>query len=113
MPNFPEITDKSFEEKLNKNKLTCVVFSSINCGYCQLAKKNLDDILKQVPQINVYEYMVDKNNTYMEKFSITSIPVMIIFDNGRIVHRFFGVREKNDLYYQLKSFFPKENFYNE
>lgn len=46
MPNFPEITDKSFQEKLNIHKFTCVVFSSINCGYCQLAKKNLNDILK-------------------------------------------------------------------
>ena len=40
----------------------------------------------------------------MEKYSITSVPVMIVFDNGKIIHRFFGVREKNDLYYQFKSF---------
>jgi len=113
MPNFPEITDKTFQEKLNKHKFTCIVFSSINCGYCQIAKKNLNDILKQVPQINVYEYIVDNNSIYMGKYSITSVPVMIVFDNDEIVHRFIGVRGKNDLYYQFKSFLPKENFYNE
>ncbi len=113
MPNFPEITDTSFQEKISKHKFTCVVFSSINCGYCQLAKKNLKDILTQVPKIDVYEYIVDKNSIYMEKYNITSVPVMIIFDNGNIVHRFFGVREKNDLYYQFKAFLPKDSLYND
>ncbi len=109
MQSFPKVTDESFQDKVNKYPFVCIVFSSIRCGYCQLAKKNLNDILKQLPQINVYEYLVDKNYIYIERFNITSVPLMILFKNGEIVHRFFGVREKSDLYYQFKSFLPKDD----
>ncbi|MFP4016362.1 MAG: thioredoxin family protein [Halanaerobiales bacterium] len=108
MNGIQETKDNNFQELINKNNFVLVIFSSINCGYCKIAKKNLLSILEQISGLAVYEYIIDSNSVIMEKYNVTSVPLMILFDKGEAVHRFFGVRQKEDLYYQLKAYLPAD-----
>lgn len=103
MKKFPSVTDDNFTKIIRKHELVLVIFSQ-DCGYCQLAKRNLEEIIDQLPELPVYEGMISELSEVTEEYKITSVPVFKLFENGEVVYTGFGVRESKDLYYQLSSF---------
>lgn len=101
-----EINDSTYQDILNQNKILLIIFSSFNYGYCKIAKNNLRRVIDDFPDLDVYEYNIDNNSLLFEKYNINGVPTMILFKNKKMVHRFFGIREASDLYYQLKSYLP-------
>ncbi len=94
-----------FEKLLYDNEYFLVLFSSSDCGYCQMAENNIKQVLPSIPQLELYKI---KMNTEVEdifkKYDINSVPILKLFKNSEPVYTGFGVRMPNDLYYQLKSF---------
>ena len=79
-------------------------FSADWCAPCKVFKP----IVQQVSQelgIGVQYINVDYDASYGEKYSITSIPTIIVLDNsGTIVYRNSGVVSKDQLIKELTKF---------
>jgi len=79
-------------------------FSADWCAPCKVFKP----IVQQVSQelgIGVQYINVDYDASYGEKYSITSIPTIIVLDNfGTVVYRNSGVVSKDQLIKELTKF---------
>ncbi len=100
------IIDQNILHKLIKDKDNFLLFfSTENCGYCQIAKNNIEKIIDNFPDLSLYEIKLNQNQSLFKQYGVTSVPVIKIFKNAEVVYTGFGVRLPNDLYYQLKYYF--------
>jgi len=107
------LKDDNFLKEINKHKYLIVLFSSPDCGSCQLAKKHVIDTAEQFKDIEVRECYIDAAPETIKKYKINSSPLIKIFVDGESVYTGFGVRTPTDLYYQFKGFFPSINYYED
>lgn len=84
--------------------MNVMYFSADWCAPCKVSKP----IVQQVSQelgIGVNYINVDYDASYGEKYSITSIPTIIVLDNsGTVVYRNSGVVSKDQLSATLAQF---------
>jgi hypothetical protein len=84
--------------------MNVMYFSADWCAPCKVFKP----IVQQVSQelgIGVNYINVDYDASYGEKYSITSIPTIIVLDNfGTVVYRNSGVLSKDQLIQNLTKF---------
>jgi len=84
--------------------MNVMYFSADWCAPCKVFKP----IVQQVSQelgIGVQYINVDYDASYGEKYSITSIPTIIVLDNfGTVVYRNSGVVSKDQLIKELTKF---------
>ncbi|MGM0369459.1 MAG: thioredoxin family protein [Bacillota bacterium] len=104
MKKLLEVTTYNLEQMIKENNNLLIIFSNPSCGYCQLAKKNLKEIIPSFPNLTVRECIVNDNPTLRDKYKITSVPIFKLIQEGEVVYTGFGVRSADDLYYQLQSF---------
>ena len=104
MKNLSKISDKNIENIIKNNRYVLIVFTSLTCGQCQLAKNNLLEVVDNFYDLSVYECMVTKNPKIREEYKISTVPTFKLFKDGEAVYTSFGIREQSDLYYQLNSF---------
>jgi thioredoxin 1 len=90
-----ELNESSFSEAIQSNKVVIVDFFAHWCGPC----KTLSPILEEVSNegFSVFSVDVDENRDLSQKFSVSSIPTVLFFKNGKKVDSFVGVREKEDI----------------
>lgn len=90
------ITNDNFEnEVLNSDKTVLLDFWASWCGPCRMLSPIVDEIAEEREDIKVGKVNVDEERELAEKFSIMSIPTLIVFKNGEIVNQAMGVRPKN------------------
>ncbi|TDO78345.1 thioredoxin [Halanaerobium saccharolyticum] len=102
---------KEFERLLKEKDSLFILFSNDGCGYCQLAEKNINQVLDSFPQLELYQLKLTAAPEIFERYGINSVPVFKVFKKGESVYTGFGVRSPNDIYYQLKSYFGSGNSY--
>ncbi len=90
-----ELNESSFSEAIQSNKVVIIDFFAHWCGPC----KTLSPILEEVSNegFSVFSVDVDENRDLSQKFSVSSIPTVLFFKNGKKVDSFVGVREKEDI----------------
>ena len=88
------IDEKNFEnEVISNTKTTLVDFYADWCGPCQMLSPIIDEIAK-ASTIDVAKVNVDKNQNLAAKYSVMSIPTLIIFKDGKEHSRMIGVQSK-------------------
>ncbi|RAK11203.1 thioredoxin 1 [Halanaerobium saccharolyticum] len=102
---------KGFDQLLKEKDALFVLFSNDGCGYCQLAEKNINQVIKSFPQLEFYQLKLAAAPEIFERYGINSVPVFKVFKDGNSVYTGFGVRSPDDIYYQLKSYFDSGNSY--
>jgi len=100
-----------FDLLLKEKDAIFVLFSNDGCGYCQIAEKNINEVIDSFPQLDFYQLKLTDAPEIFERYSINSVPVSKVFKDGEAVYTGFGVRSPNDIYYQLKSYFGSGNTY--
>ena len=91
------LTDKNFSPQI-KNKRVLVDFWAEWCGPCKMMAPILNELAEELPEgqavgkLNVEEYQ-----SMAQKFQVRSIPTMILFENGKEINRFVGVKTKDFL----------------
>jgi thioredoxin 1 len=106
MKNLPKVadsdkiitlTDKNFNQQL-KNKKVLVDFWAEWCGPCKMMAPILNQLAEELPEgqavgkLNVEEYQA-----MSQKYQVRGIPTMILFENGKEINRFVGVKTKDFL----------------
>ena len=93
-----KITNKNFEEEiLNGEKTAIVDFYADWCGPCRMMSPIIDEIAEENAEIKVGKVNVDENQELAMKYSVMSIPTIIIFKNGKVHKQFVGVTSKTDI----------------
>lgn len=99
MANVLEVNDSNFEsEVINASGKVLVDFWAPWCGPCRMQAPILEkldsdsDINAKITKLNT-----DDNPNTAQKYSILSIPTLIIFENGSEVDRLVGVQTEANL----------------
>ena len=82
-------------EVMNSEKKVLLDFWAPWCGPCRMVVPMVDEIAKECPDIKVGKINVDENPELATRFSIMSIPTLVVMENGKIVNQAMGARPKN------------------
>lgn len=94
--------DNFENEVLNFDKKVLVDFYADWCGPCKMMSPVIDEIAEEMGEkVKVGKINVDNNQDLAMKYSVMSIPTIMIFQNGIPVKTFIGVTDKNDIIKEL------------
>ena len=82
-------------EVMNSEKKVLLDFWAPWCGPCRMVVPMVEEIAKARPDIKVGKINVDENPELATRFSIMSIPTLVVMENGKIVNQAMGARPKN------------------
>jgi len=90
-----ELNESDFKHAIQSKKVVIVDFYAHWCGPC----KTLGPIMEEVSSegYTVYSVDVDENRALAQAYSVSSIPTVLFFKEGKKVDQFVGVREKEDI----------------
>ena len=74
--------------------VTLKKFSAVWCGPCRALAPVINEVKTQFSNVKFEEYDVDTHYDEATKYSIRSVPTIIIEKNGVEVDRFTGVSSK-------------------
>ena len=74
--------------------LTVKKFSASWCGPCKVLAPIINEVKTQFSNVKFEDYDVDEAYNEATKYSIRSVPTVIIEKNGKEVGRFVGVQSK-------------------
>jgi len=97
--NTLNLTSENYEEEVLKaDKPVLVDFYAKWCGPCQRMSPIIDEIAEETKeQIKVGKVNVDENQELAMKYSVETIPTILILKNGEIKNTFVGVRDKSEI----------------
>ncbi|MGN6503846.1 MAG: thioredoxin [Pseudolysinimonas sp.] len=100
------VSDADFQtEVLEHDKPIMVDFWAEWCGPCRAVSPILDAIAAEnSDKLSIVKLNVDDNPETAEKYGITSIPAMFVFDKGQVVKRVIGAKPKPALEADLAEF---------
>ena len=84
------------------NGTALVDFYADWCGPCKMVSPIVDEIAEERRDITVGKVNVDDENALAMKYGVMSIPTLIVFKDGKEVHRIVGYRPKSAILAQLQ-----------
>ena len=98
------LTDESFEEVIKSNGLVLVDFWAEWCGPCKKVSPILDEISEE-HGILVGKLNIDENSVKPAEYSVSSIPTMVLFEDGVVVKTIIGAKPKHKMLEELSEWF--------
>ena len=105
-----KITAANFEnEVLRSDKAVLLDFYADWCGPCKMLSPVLSEIADEYADvIRVAKVNVDDEPELAMKFKVSSIPMLVLFKNGKIVSTSVGYRPKDEILNELKLYMNQE-----
>ena len=98
-----EVTSKTFkDEVLNSDRKVLVDFYADWCGPCNMIHPILEEIAEENPDIKVVQINIDNETNLSVEYGAMSIPLLVVFENGKEVDRNVGVVGKEYILDMLK-----------
>lgn len=98
------VTDESFDEVVKSNGLILIDFWAEWCGPCKRVSPILDEISKE-HGILVGKLNIDENPLKPVEFSVSSIPTMVLFEDGVVIKTIIGAMPKHKMLEELSPWF--------
>ena len=99
MSNIKNLNDESFENEISESKIPVLVdFWAEWCAPCKALAPILDEISNELNgKVSVTKVNLDENQDLAMKYSIRSIPTLLLFKNGKLSDMKVGLPNKSDL----------------
>lgn len=92
------ITSQNFEtEVINSDKVVLLDFWASWCGPCRMLSPVLDEISDERGDIKVAKINVDEEPQLAERFSVHSIPTIVVMQRGNVKNTAVGVLPKENI----------------
>ena len=89
------INKNNFQNEIMDSEKTVLLdFWAPWCAPCRMVVPVIEEIAGERPDIKVGKINVDEQPELASKFSIMSIPTLVVMKNGKIVHQVSGARPK-------------------
>jgi len=101
--NITTLTDATFAEVIgSSDKPVLVDFWAEWCGPCKMISPILEELaVEQSDKFVIGKLDVDVNVATATKFSVMSIPTLLLFKNGEVVARLVGAKPKGALLQEI------------
>ena len=105
MTAIKNCNENDFEDEVLKSNLPVIVdFWAEWCGPCKMLTPILEELLDEMKnEINVVKVNLDENQDLAMKYSIRSIPTLLLFKEGNLVDTKVGLLPKSEIVTWFKS----------
>jgi len=96
------INKNNFQNEIMDSEKTVLLdFWAPWCAPCRMVVPVIEEIAGERPDIKVGKINVDEQPELASKFSIMSIPTLVVMKNGKIVQQVSGARPKKAILERL------------
>lgn len=89
-----ELNKDNFEKYISENNKVLVDLWAPWCGPCRALGPVLEEVCNENPNVLLAKVNVDDNEELAARFRCQSIPMVILFENGKAVKQFIGYNSK-------------------
>ena len=105
MTAIKNCNENDFENEVLKSNLPVLVdFWAEWCGPCKMLTPILEELSNEMKnEINIVKVNLDENQDLAMKYSIRSIPSLLLFKEGNLIDTKVGLLPKNEIVTWFKS----------
>ncbi len=97
-----KVTKENFDEIKNSDKTVLLDFYADWCGPCRMVSPIVDEISDENPQYLVGKINVDEQPQLAQLFGVSSIPMLVVLKDGKMVNQSVGARPKAQILAMLE-----------
>ena len=98
-----KITKSNFQsEVMDSDKPVLIDFFATWCGPCRMIAPIIEEIANERTDVKVGKINVDEEGELANAFGVSSIPTIVLVNNGKVVNTSIGYRSKEQLLDMLK-----------
>ena len=103
MSNALEVNEDNFDvEVLQASEPVLADFWAPWCGPCRLIAPMIDEIAEEnAGSVKVVKINIDESPSLATQYNVSSIPTLIVFNNGAAVNQWVGAQPKQVLQEEL------------
>lgn len=92
----------NFDEEI-KSGIVVVDFFATWCGPCKMLSPVMDEVESEITDVKFLKIDVDKEEELARRFSVMSIPTIIVFKDGKIMSQHVGFMTKDEIIEMINS----------
>jgi thioredoxin len=90
-----QVTSQNFSEEVEKAAGAVLLdFYADWCGPCKMLTPILDEIAQERSDIKIVKINVDEAQDLAQRYSVMSIPTIVLFKDGEVKGNWIGLRPK-------------------